>query len=76
MPQVIIKIGQSPANQHIYTLNDEQIQYLLKFVNSISDETEKETHLLKEIEIGLKEVKKIQKGEISRKTIKQMVNGK
>jgi len=76
MPQVTIKIGQSISNQHIYTLSDEKIKYLLKFVDSIIDETEEKYDLLKEIEIGLKQVKKIRKGELQRKTLKQMIDGK
>ncbi len=76
MPQVLIKIGQSPKNQHSYNLSQEKVKYLLKFVNSMIDDTEEETDLLSEIEIGLKQVKKIRNGELPRKTLKQMINGK
>ena len=76
MPQVLIKIGETVKNQHLYNLSEEKIIYLFKFINSIVDETEEETDLLKEIEIGLKQVKKIRNGELPRKTLKQMINGK
>ncbi len=76
MPQVLIKIGQSAKNQHSYNLSQEKVKYLLKFVNSMIDDTEEETDLLNEIEIGLKQVKKIRNGELPRKTLKQMLNGK
>jgi len=45
-------------------------------VNSIVDGCEEETDLLREIEIGLKHVKKIRHGELPRKTLKEMINGK
>ncbi len=76
MPQVLIKIGESVTNQHTYNLTDEKIKYLLKFVNAIDDEPEPETDLLKQIETGLKQVKKIRNGELPRKSLKQMLNGK
>jgi hypothetical protein len=75
MPQVTIKIGQSDTEQHFYTLSNEKIKYLLKFVGSITDETEEEADLLNEIETGLKQVKKIRNGELPRKTLTQMLNG-
>ncbi len=75
MPQVLIQIGQSIDSQYSYFLSQEKIKYLLKFVDAIVDETETESDLLKEIEIGLKEVQKIRKGELPRRTLKQMING-
>jgi hypothetical protein len=76
MPQVTIKIGSSVSNQLVYTLSAEKIKYLLKFVDSITDESDSNTDLLKEIETSLKEVKKIRSGQLPRRTIKQMIHGK
>lgn len=76
MPKVILKIGESTKNQHIYDLSDEKISYLLKFLNSITVEIEKNANFIKDIETGLKEVKKIRNGELPRKTLKQLLNGK
>ena len=76
MPQVTIKIGLSDKNQHLYNLTADKVKYLLKFADSITGETEQETALLKEIETGLKEVKRIRKGELPRKTLKQMLSEK
>ncbi len=75
MPQVLIQIGQSTDSQYFNFLSQEKIKDLLKFVDSIVDETETESNLLKEIEIGLKEVQKIRKGELPRRTLKQMIGG-
>ena len=75
MPQVLIKIGQSTEDQHLYNLSDEKIECLLEFARSIGDETDEKTDLLQEIEISLKQVKKIRAGELPRKTLNQMING-
>lgn len=75
MPHVTIKIGQLASKQHSYTLSNEKIKYLLKFLGSIADETDEETDLMKEIETSLKQVKKIRNGELPHKTLKQMING-
>ena len=76
MPHVTIKIGQLASEQHSYTLSNEKLKYLLKFLGSIADETDEETDLMKEIETSLKQVKKIRNGELPYKTLKQMINGK
>ena len=75
MPQALIKIGQSANNQYTYNLSNEKIEYLLKFANSIGDEIDEKTDLLQEIEISLKQVKKIRDGKLPRKTLTQMING-
>ncbi|OFX17032.1 MAG: hypothetical protein A2033_04755 [Bacteroidetes bacterium GWA2_31_9] len=76
MTQVTINIGSSDSNHYVYTLSDEKVNYLLKFINSITDDSEQKTDLMKEIEIGLKQVKKMRNGEMPKKTLKQMLNGK
>ncbi|OFX18406.1 MAG: hypothetical protein A2033_04385 [Bacteroidetes bacterium GWA2_31_9] len=73
MQQVTIKIGESYIN---HNFSEEKIKYLLKFINSITDETDEKTDLMKEIEISLQQVKKIRNGELPRKSIKQMIDGK
>ena len=76
MPQVIIKIGESVSGKHVYNLSNDKINYVLKFIDAISSEPEEEeSNLLKEIEIGLKQVKKINDGTLPRKTLKQMLDG-
>ena len=76
MTQVTIRIGSSDAFQHSYAMTNEKIKYLLKFVSSITDESEEATSLMKEIEIGLKQVKKMRNGELPKRTLKQMLNAK
>ena len=76
-----ISINISPQEQHFFSMSMEKVQYLLKFINAISDEKENqkddENHqLLQQIENGLKDANKIIKGELPRKTIKEMLNGK
>ena len=76
MPQVIIKIGESVSGEHVYNLSKDKIKYVLKFIDAIINEPEEESNLLKEIETGLKQVKKINDGVLPRKTLKQMLDGK
>ena len=73
-----ISINISPKEQHIFSMSKEKVQYLLKFINAISDEKEdkqaiEEDNLLQQIEKGLKDANKIIKGELPRKTIKEML---
>ena len=74
MPQVIIKIGESVSGEHVYNLSKDKIKYVLKFIDAIINEPEEESNLLKEIETGLKQVKKINDGVLPRKTLKQMLD--
>jgi len=76
MTQVTIQIGSSNFNQHSYTMTNEKVKYLLKFIHSITEENEKENDLMKEIEIGLKQVKQMRDGKLPVRTLKQMLNGK
>jgi len=46
----------------------------LPFVEILEDETE--TELLKQIEQGLKDVKRIKEGQLPQRTVKQMINDK
>ncbi len=76
-----ISINISPKETHIFSMSKEKVQYLLKFINAIADEKDdkqaiEDDDLLQQIEKGLKDVKKIIKGELPRKTIKEMLNGK
>ena len=77
-----ISINISPKEQHIFSMSKEKVQYLLKFINAIADEKddkqaiEEDDDLLQQIEKGLKDVNKIIKGELPRKTIKEMLNCK
>ncbi len=76
MAQVTIRIGSSDSLQHTYAMSTEKIKYLLKFASSITDEPEQPIDLMKEIEIGLKQVKQMRNGELPKRTLKQMLNGK
>jgi len=60
--------------------NTKQAQAFIKLSKTMDFiefvELDKSSILLSEIEIGLKEVKQMQKGEIPKKTLKEMLDGK
>ena len=58
-------------------LSAEKVTYLLKFINAIADEqTEEQDSLFEQIKKGLQDVKKINEGKQSQKTLKDMLDGK
>jgi len=74
MTQVVIKIA-GESKEHAYTLTSEKVKYLLKFVNSIVED-EEEDSLMKDIETGLRQVKKIRSGRLPKRSIKELTRAK
>ncbi len=74
MATISIKI--SATEQHTFSLSAEKVKYLLKFINAIADDQTEEDNLLQQITKGLQEVKAIQDGKQTRKTLKDMLDGK
>jgi hypothetical protein len=72
MPTVKLEIDNPVRLQRTYNLSDEKITSLLKFIDSITNESEpdNEISLLEEIEIGLRQVKLMQEGKLPKKTFK------
>ncbi len=77
MPWVNVKIERNGVQNYLYQFSEEKINYLLKFIEAIAEDDEKtELSLLEEIEVGMKEVKKIRDGELPRKTLMEIIDVK
>jgi len=80
MTQIVIAIksGNAFLNQHTFMLSDERLNDLLKFAESISSDDIDDSKVdLAGLEESISQAIQIQKGELPRRTIKDMLgNGK
>jgi uncharacterized membrane protein YgaE (UPF0421/DUF939 family) len=74
MTQVVIKIA-GDKQEHAYSLTNEKVKYLLKFINSIVEDDESDS-LMKDIETGLRQVKKMRSGHLPKRGVKELTHAK